>query len=61
MTLEQCCIDGYQLTTSIEEQQLEERISNAGGVVRVGPHVLRPSGPQAESIHAFLSFVRLKP
>jgi hypothetical protein len=40
------------------EQQLEGGIANAGQVVRVGPHVLRPSSPHSRSIHAFLRAVR---
>lgn len=40
------------------EQRLVGGITNAGKVVRVGPHVLRPSGPHTESIHAFLRAVR---
>ena len=36
------------------EQQLDGGIANAGRVVRVGPHVLRPSSPHSGSIHAFL-------
>ncbi|MGH9132807.1 MAG: phosphotransferase, partial [Ilumatobacteraceae bacterium] len=40
------------------EQPLEGGIANAGQVVRVGPHVLRPSSPHSGSIHAFLRAVR---
>ena len=40
------------------EQQLDGGIANAGRVVRVGPHVLRPSSPHSGSIHAFLRAVR---
>ena len=40
------------------EQQLDGGIANVGRVVRVGPHVLRPSGPHSGSIHAFLRAVR---
>ena len=40
------------------EQQLDGGIANAGLVVRVGPHVLRPSSPHSGSIHAFLRAVR---
>ncbi len=40
------------------EQQLDGGIANAGNVVRVGPHVLRPSSPHSGSIHAFLRAVR---
>jgi Phosphotransferase enzyme family len=42
----------------MEERQLEGGIANAGAVVRAGPHVLRPSSPHSESIHAFLRSVR---
>jgi len=41
-----------------EEQQLEGGIANAGEVVRVGAHVLRPSSPHSRSVHAFLRAVR---
>ncbi|MEQ4207304.1 phosphotransferase [Actinopolymorpha sp. B9G3] len=40
------------------EQQLDGGIANAGQVVRVGPHVLRPSSPHSGSIHAFLRAVK---
>ena len=40
------------------DQPLEGGIANAGQVVRVGPHVLRPSSPHTASIHAFLRSVR---
>jgi hypothetical protein len=40
------------------EEQLDGGIANAGQVVRVGPHVLRPSSPHSGSIHAFLQAVR---
>ena len=40
------------------EQQLDGGIANAGLVVRVGPHVLRPSNRHTSSIHAFLRSVR---
>lgn len=40
------------------EQPLHGGIANAGKVVRVGPHVLRPAGPHAASVHAFLAAVR---
>src|SRR3981189_3357713 len=42
----------------VTEQQLDGGIANAGRVVRVGPHVLRPSSPHSGSIHAFLRAVR---
>ena len=40
------------------EQQLDGGIANAGQVVRVGAHVLRPSSPHSASIHAFLRAVK---
>ena len=40
------------------EQPLDGGIANAGQVVRVGSHVLRPSGPYTDSIHAFLRAAR---
>ena len=40
------------------EQQLHGGITNVGHVVRVGPHVVRPSSPHTGSIHAFLRAVR---
>jgi hypothetical protein len=42
----------------VDEQQLVGGIANAGQVVRVGPHVLRPSSQHSGSIHAFLRAVR---
>ena len=42
----------------VAEQQLGGGIANAGEVVRVGPHVLRPSSPHSGSTHAFLRAVR---
>jgi hypothetical protein len=41
----------------VVEQPLTGGIANAGAVVRVGPHVLRPSSPHSGSIHAFLRSV----
>jgi hypothetical protein len=41
----------------VDEQQLAGGIANAGRVVRVGPHVLRPGSPYSASIHAFLRAV----
>jgi hypothetical protein len=41
----------------VTEQPLEGGIANAGRVVRVGQHVLRPPGPHTGSIHAFLRAV----
>jgi hypothetical protein len=42
----------------VAEQQLDGGIANAGQVVRVGSHVLRPSSPYSGSVHAFLRAVR---
>jgi aminoglycoside phosphotransferase (APT) family kinase protein len=42
----------------VPEEQLRGGIANAGNVVRVGAHVLRPSSPQSGSIHTFLRAVR---
>jgi hypothetical protein len=42
----------------VTEERLEGGIANVGQVVRVGPHVLRPSNPHSRSIHAFLRAVR---
>jgi hypothetical protein len=42
----------------VDEQPLVGGIANAGAVVRVGPHVLRPSSPHSASVHAFLRAVR---
>lgn len=42
----------------MEEEQLAGGVANAGAVVRVGPHVLRPSNPHTEGIHAFLRGLR---
>jgi hypothetical protein len=42
----------------IEEEQLDGGIANAGQVVRLGPHVLRPSSSHSASVHAFLRAVR---
>ena len=39
------------------EQRLEGGLTNAGQVVRAGPHVLRPAGPHSGSVHAFLRAV----
>lgn len=40
------------------ERRLEGGIANAGQIFRDGPHVLRPSKPNSDSIHAFLRAVR---
>jgi Phosphotransferase enzyme family len=42
----------------VAEQPLAGGIANAGQVVRVGPHVLRPASAHSDSIHAFLRAVR---
>jgi Phosphotransferase enzyme family len=42
----------------VAEQQLDGGIANAGQVVRVGTHVLRPSSPHTGSIHTFLRALR---
>jgi hypothetical protein len=42
----------------VGEEQLDGGIANAGRVVRVGPHVLRPSSSHSGSVHAFLRAVR---
>jgi hypothetical protein len=42
----------------VAEEPLDGGITNAGQVVRAGPHVLRPSGPHTGSVHAFLLALR---
>lgn len=42
----------------VVEEQLDGGIANADKVVRIGQHVLRPSSPHTESIHALLRAVR---
>src|SRR4051812_9733737 len=42
----------------MHEHQLVGGVANAGRVVRVGEHVLRPSTAYTESIHAFLRALR---
>ena len=42
----------------MEEQRLTGGVANAGRVVRVGDHVLRPPSLHVESIHAFLRMLR---
>ena len=44
----------------MDEEVLTGGVSNAGSVVRAGPHVLRPSNPHSETVHAFLRRVRAK-
>ncbi len=41
-----------------DEEQLAGGIANAGAVVRVGDHVLRPSSARTPAIHALLRHVR---
>lgn len=41
-----------------DEEVLHGGVANRGQVVRVGPHVLRPSSPHSQSIFAFLRDVR---
>ncbi|MEO9224208.1 MAG: phosphotransferase [Acidimicrobiales bacterium] len=38
----------------MDEEDLAGGVANAGGVKRVGQHVLRPSNPHSRSIHHFL-------
>jgi hypothetical protein len=45
-------------TGVVDEQQLRGGVANAGGVVRVGDHVLRPSNSYSRSIHRFLLTLR---
>lgn len=40
------------------EEQLAGGVANAGGVVRVGAEVLRPSNPHSRAIHTFLRALR---
>ena len=49
---------GCGTLVGVVEEPLGGGIANAGQVVRVGPHVLRPSGPHSGSVHAFLRAVR---
>jgi hypothetical protein len=42
----------------VQEEQLVGGVANAGQVVRVGDHVLRPSTAYTQSIHAFLRGLR---
>jgi hypothetical protein len=46
------------VTPQPDGEPLEGGIANVGQVVRVGPHVLRPSSAHSRSIHAFLRAVR---
>jgi hypothetical protein len=45
-------------TGGVNEQPLMGGVANAGKVVRVGAHVLRPSNPHSPSIHRFLASLR---
>ena len=42
----------------VDEEALTGGVANAGAVVRIGGHVLRPSNPHSRSIHRFLSALR---
>jgi hypothetical protein len=46
------------VTVTSEPEVLAGGVANAGAVVRVGQHVLRPSSPQTPQIHALLRWVR---
>ncbi|MEM9514452.1 MAG: phosphotransferase [Actinomycetota bacterium] len=41
-----------------DEELLHGGVANAGAVVRVGEHVLRPSNPHSGSIHRYLDMLR---
>jgi Phosphotransferase enzyme family len=41
-----------------EPEVLHGGVANAGAVVRIGAHVLRPSNPHTSSIHAILGYLR---
>ena len=41
-----------------DEEVLYGGVANAGAVVRVGDHVVRPSNPHSESIHRYLAALR---
>lgn len=49
---------GTMHTGHMEEHQLAGGVANAGGVVRMGDHVLRPSNPHSGAVHAFLRVLR---
>jgi len=42
----------------VDEEPLSGGVANAGAVVRVGEHVLRPSNPHTPAIHQFLRALR---
>jgi len=42
----------------VREEQLVGGVANAGAVVRVGEHVLRPSNAHSRAVHTFLCAIR---
>jgi len=52
------CDQPCVILVGVAEERLDGGIANAGKVVRVGPHLLRPSCAHSDSIHAFLRAVR---
>lgn len=48
----------HTLFVSVDEEVLQGGVANAGGVVRAGGHVLRPSNPHTPTIHRFLASLR---
>ena len=48
----------HTLFVSVDEEVLQGGVANAGGVTRVGAHVLRPSNPHTPTIHRFLIGLR---
>jgi hypothetical protein len=42
----------------VDEERLTGGVANAGRVVRVGDHVLRPATPHSRAIHGFLAALR---
>ena len=53
-----CCVWRCKDDHVSDEEVLEGGVANAGAVVRVGDHVLRPSNPHSESIHRYLGALR---
>lgn len=45
-------------TGGVQEEQLAGGVANAGNVVRIGDHVLRPSNVYSRSVHQYLSALR---
>jgi hypothetical protein len=45
-------------TGRVDEEVLPGGVANAGGVTRIGRHVLRPSNPHSGSVHRFLASLR---